>query len=154
MVHLFRTTYLGVIDRRKKIWPRKFIRMLGCLKCKYAYCIFILQCLYSILGSDLVGLTVWNVVGWCFSAVCSCLNIRRLFLNKGINPHTGFWGLFWPQRELAVNHFKASLKLSIVFNNRKVFGVKKDPKSWMCILFLDPAWGLSIIFGFWVLLLN
>ncbi len=35
--------------------------------------------LYSIFGPDLVGLTVavWNIVGWCFSAVCRGLNYRR-----------------------------------------------------------------------------
>ncbi len=32
----------------------------------------------------------------------------------------------------------------IIYNNGKFFGVKKDPKSWMCVYFLDPAWGLII----------
>ena len=30
-----------------------------------------------------------------------------------INPHVGFWGLFWPRREVKVDHFKAGLKLPL-----------------------------------------
>ena len=89
-------------------------------------------------------------------------------------PHAGFWGLFWPRREVEVNHLKAGLKLSIIFYQTSVIqiekkllwfllcykcviswytardhcpipsiifydgtvsGVKKDPKSWMCLFF-------------------
>ncbi len=40
------------------------------------YVLFIKDVLYSMLGPDLVGLTVavWNIVGRCLSAVCRGLN--------------------------------------------------------------------------------
>ncbi len=102
--------------------------------------------------------------------------------DETLNLHTGFWGLFWPQRDVTVNHFKADLTLTIIFkvfltngkkylwlslsnmyviswhtkvdhcliffivyNNVKFFGVKKDPKSWMCVYFFDPVGRLKVL---------
>ena len=50
------------------------VKVLSACTCNTSY-----RVLYSILGPDLLGLTValWNIVGRCFSAVCRGLNHRR-----------------------------------------------------------------------------
>ncbi len=80
-----------------------------------------------------------------------CFSVFYLIpTGPNLNLHSGFRDLFWPRREVSANHFTIFSRYpsycpipSIIYSDRKVSGVKKDPKSWMCLYFLDPVWGLK-----------